>query len=330
MNKVEENRPIKLIEHDFVVRIKKLDDDLNTGKMWMNENCLTQKKSHTIIRWIKCILSTLLPIDLFSSIKASRVALSYFEFVKNHREYLNNPDTVKLSKRVLESLNEKTQEKFTKKIQAYLIALDALDSSEVDQKPLSDNLVSDYLKQMNLENRKALVEKIEKEVAAKQEPQAEKNPIISVENSFDNLIKESKVKETIDLLNKYKSSYNTSTLKDKLRMIENLAGLKEEFQDPKIYQSCVDAIKANIEKENVEIEPELVNKAFEEVLNACKSDKLKETIVSFKKQYGVATLDRKKEIYDAIIDLYKEIRLKVLAKDPLEKCINAIGKDLNL
>ena len=61
MSKIEKQMPLKLIESDFVAKIKKLDEGLSTGKMWMNKSCETQNKNSRLIRWIKCILSIICP-----------------------------------------------------------------------------------------------------------------------------------------------------------------------------------------------------------------------------------------------------------------------------
>lgn len=126
MNKIDGVAPVLLNEEDFIYKIENLNKDLIPGEMWMNDKCEMQVKSRKIVRWIKCILSIILPINLFSSIKASRVALAYFELVKKHQEHLKNPETVKKTKQVLKTLNEKTLEKYERKITALLYAIDGL------------------------------------------------------------------------------------------------------------------------------------------------------------------------------------------------------------
>lgn len=136
---ISRNRFQKLEETAFITKIEKLNADLMGEKvskpgepekisygMWMNDACETQKKDTKIIRWIKSILSIILPINLYESIKASKVALNYFEFLKVNQEHLRKGDTFIKAKQVLENLNSRLNGKHARKIEAYLLAIDAL------------------------------------------------------------------------------------------------------------------------------------------------------------------------------------------------------------
>ncbi|QLH36320.1 MAG: hypothetical protein HWD61_09425 [Parachlamydiaceae bacterium] len=69
----------------------------------MNEACETQNKNSRFVRWIKCILSVILPVDLFVSIKADQVASNYIKFVERHKEYLNDKGALEKSKKCFSS-----------------------------------------------------------------------------------------------------------------------------------------------------------------------------------------------------------------------------------
>lgn len=126
MNTIDRTAPLTLSHFDFDAKVTKLNTDLSTGKMWLNDKCETQTKNCCLVRWIKCIFSFILPIDFLSSIKASRVALSYFEFVRPYKDYLKDENVLKHAKIVLTTLNEKTHHKYTRKIMAYVTAIDGL------------------------------------------------------------------------------------------------------------------------------------------------------------------------------------------------------------
>lgn len=130
MSKVQSFSREKNFE-DFFLKVNRLEQDLNTGKMWLNVNCESQKKDFIVVRWLKCILSKFLPINLFSSIKASRVALSYLNYVEKNKDYLRDSMTLKTVQNILVLLNEKTKEKYSRKIQAYLIAMKGLTQTNI-------------------------------------------------------------------------------------------------------------------------------------------------------------------------------------------------------
>lgn len=122
-----EIQPIRTFtEIEFTNKIHTINDNLKAGKMWMNENCETQNKNHVIVRWIKCIISIILPIDLFSSIRINHVALNYFKLVEKNKEHLKNQTILDQVKNVLVQLNEKSREKYEQEIRVHLAALDGL------------------------------------------------------------------------------------------------------------------------------------------------------------------------------------------------------------
>lgn len=127
---VQNNAPSQInnkpTQQDFEAKIRKLSADLETGTMWMNEKCEMQNKSSRFVRWIKCVLSTILPIDLFSSIKVNNVALAYFKFIKQHQDYLVDQDFCDDVKRVLSTLNERTKGRHALEMEVYKTAINGL------------------------------------------------------------------------------------------------------------------------------------------------------------------------------------------------------------
>jgi hypothetical protein len=117
--------PPKLAADVFHQKIKQIHTDLTEGK-WLNEQMETQDKNNRFVRWIKCILSIILPVDLFSSIKVDTVAIKFFKFVQNHKEWLSDNEILENVRAVLLKLEEKTKEKHTETIVMTLTACDGL------------------------------------------------------------------------------------------------------------------------------------------------------------------------------------------------------------
>lgn len=117
---------VELDQEQFTDKIKKIELDLKTGKMWLNDRCETQNKSSRFVRWIKCVLSKILPIDLFSSIKIRNVVPYYFKLIEKNKEYLKDPKVLESAKNVLEFLKKKTNKKYDSKINTQLKAIDLL------------------------------------------------------------------------------------------------------------------------------------------------------------------------------------------------------------
>lgn len=115
---------------DYQAKIDKLSTDLDKG-LWMTTNCETQVKSHKIVRWIKCFLSVFLPIEFFASIKVSKVAQSYFQFLKTHVDYLEKTEDAEKAKLILNKLDKKTQGKYSTKINLILDAIDGIKSKQI-------------------------------------------------------------------------------------------------------------------------------------------------------------------------------------------------------
>jgi hypothetical protein len=107
----------KVTLDEYKNKTQKILDDLNTGKMWLNDKCETVKKDGKIIRWLKAILSVILPVNLYGSIKASKVAMSIFEFAKTNSEHLNDDDAYDQRLAILNKLGELTRGKYSKKIE---------------------------------------------------------------------------------------------------------------------------------------------------------------------------------------------------------------------
>lgn len=249
MNQIQKREPIKLSRDDYSVAIIKLNQDLNEGR-FMNADCKTQVKNGRLIRWFKTILSKILPIKLFPSIKASKVAFSYFGFVKNHQEYLVDEQVLSNTKKVLETLNEKTHGRYSKKIDIYLYAIEGLDIDNLEDEILPENederinqkQVVDYLKKMSDIERIAFFKK-------------ENIKVNNVPEEFIGLIaaarKNKDLKARIEV---YQKEYADASPKRKHIIAINL----EEFRDKKefsgkktqaLLDACIKTINEAVEKE---------------------------------------------------------------------------------
>lgn len=94
----------------FERKITQLNSDLIQGK-WMTDTCETRNKDSRFVRWIKCLISAILPFKLYTSIKVENVVPAYFKLIEENREHLKNAKLLASTKNILEFLNTKTKEK---------------------------------------------------------------------------------------------------------------------------------------------------------------------------------------------------------------------------
>lgn len=117
MTKISSNSFQKLNQNEFIDKLEKLKKDLNTGKMWMNERCETQAKDNRLIRFLKSIISTILPFNLYASIKVDRVATSLLDFFKSNQDHFANSENLFRATSLIHALDKKTYNKYHSKLE---------------------------------------------------------------------------------------------------------------------------------------------------------------------------------------------------------------------
>lgn len=231
---------VKLSQQDFVAKITKDSENLKTGKMWLNDKNETQNKDSRIVRWIKCILSVILPFNLYSSIKVDRVALNYFGFINTHKEYLGNQETREKAIEVFKTLKAQTKDKYVKLLEVYEAAIQGIVPSAIESATNAVKDVKDAIAESKFVARF-------KELFKKNES---KPDTLAVDRAFEALNAVTEQEETKDLILSYAEKYETASLERKEEMVKNLSGMAAEYAGNKkpILDACTQAIKDDIKK----------------------------------------------------------------------------------
>ncbi len=311
----------RLSEQDFIAKIGKLDEGLNSGKMWLNDKCEMQVKSYKIVRWIKCILSIILPINLFSSIKASRVASSYFQFLETHKEFLQNENTAIAAKKVLNTLNLKTGEKYSAKINICLAAVDGLKVPKAPEAEVKENLVGDYLKKLTTAQMQELLNKNgiklapKEEVAVKEVEKSQENPVTNEEKAnilttaFDALINAAETAQVKEQITAFKNEYvklddSEDSKHKKEKILITLDGMNNlfPFDQLAILQASRRIIAKDLDSKLSTIN---MKNAFDLLYLVIENQDLRKQILEIEEEYNSA--DLKNAAIDKLREIFKNL-----------------------
>lgn len=274
MTKVQKMEPIKLSEAAYSNTIHQLNSDLLTGKMWMNTQCKTQNKDPRLIRWIKYLLSQILPFNLYSSIKVSRVAFQYFEFVKIHQDYLVDSKIFDKTKEVLETLNVKTHKKYSNKLQAYLYAIDGLELEAYPVEEEGEEVQEEVKGKVQEASKEKVQEKqnlgqtIVNRIKNKISPTDDKK-ISNSNEAKKNFSAPEEFDALLGILSQYKAKKERYIDNKKLdKDMKNLEQFKKEYSESDWRRKEV--IAANLkELEKLRSEDEFKSSESREILHAC-------------------------------------------------------------